>query len=95
MSDVSELVRQHLAAETARRAEAERRERAGSHVRAGGRIGGRRLMDSRGSPGRTLCGGDFTSYDSTLREALGMERLGVLAKWVGCAACRENVRARR
>lgn len=85
------LVQETLAKDAARRAEKERDERSRSHVRVGTTVGGRRIMDRPGNPGRALCGGELTSYDTTLPEARRMAKKGELEKWVGCAACREQV----
>lgn len=86
-----EMVKAIVEAEAARQAEKERDERSRSHVRVDVVMGGRRINDHKGSPGRTLCGGEFTSYDMTLPEARRMAKKGELEKWVGCATCREKV----
>jgi len=88
---LEQMAAEAQAADETRRAEKERDERSRSHVRVDVVQGGRRINDRKGSPGRALCGGELTSYDTTLSEARRLAKKGELEKWVGCAACREQV----
>lgn len=54
------------------------------HIREGVVKAGRRINDSRGNPGRTLCGAEITAYDITVREARGLRESDV---WKVCQMC--------
>lgn len=65
-------------------------ERPTAHVRMNVRLAGRRINDSRGSGGETLCGAALTVYDVLWRDAR-RAAAGRLAEWVACEACRSAV----
>jgi hypothetical protein len=45
-----------------------------AHIRVGVKRSGRRINDSQGSAGHTICGGDLTAYDVDLRFARKAKR---------------------
>jgi hypothetical protein len=62
-----------------------------AHVRVGVVRAGRRINDSRGNPGHTLCGGPLTSYDIDLgyaKKATPEE----ITRFNICLACMAKVR---
>jgi len=67
-----------------------------THVRIKVQRAGRRIADSRGAAGETLCGAPITAYDSTWSEARRFSA-DDLRRWITCPTCRagvENVCAR-
>lgn len=61
-----------------------------SHVRVNVRAAGRRIADSHGSAGETVCGAPVTAYDSTWSEARRFSASD-RGRWIGCATCRAAV----
>jgi hypothetical protein len=59
-----------------------------THIRVGVRRAGKRINDSRGNPGQTVCGAELTSYDVTLTEARKLTRDQILdPRFPVCQMC--------
>jgi hypothetical protein len=63
-----------------------------SHIRIGVKKAGRRINDSRGNPGRTICGAELTGTDITVPEARRL-RPGDIERFNICQVCLAKIPA--